>query len=723
MLRVCYLGLAVSTMLASPGTEEPANAEPTDPVADVLKPLKIVDADELAESEVPAPLALAPASDTNAPVIPPVPLRDKEPIAPPNVRLSPAMADVVKLVQAGVSPDVLMAYVTNSSAVFNVDSDVIVYLNDLGVTNTVITALIQHDSSPETVARKASAAAVQPLPPGVSTTAPVANVYPPAPQRTLPAPGQTSYPGDFSTVTDTNAYADAGTAVTAPLTPPAENVTVNYFYSSLSPYGSWVDVPGYGLCWQPTVAAADPYWRPYADRGRWLWSDAGWYWYSDYTWGWAPFHYGRWCSYPRYGWIWVPGSVWAPSWVTWRYTDAYCGWAPLPPGCGFRSGIGLTWYGHGVSIGFDFGLASHCWSYVPSAHFCDWNVRRHFLPANRLHAVHLAATPAHRFTTTHHNSMVMNHGIEPNTIARATRTKIPTAKITDHALPTDARVKPERLNTSGNNLAVVRPQLPKIQPGAAVVASRGTATKGQPINLSSGAAQANATTVPSGRQTLAPPRANNNAGSSAIVRDQANARNAANVIPNAGARQEPANRPNVNPSRPQATAPNVQRDTAIARNNVTPGGNPAPVGRTLAPPQTQSGTAQRVTPQQTAPPARLTPQQSSPAPQQSAPAPRVAPQTAPPTRGVSPMIRSFADTPRTAPSALAPPSVRSQAPSYSPQPSARPQFTAPSRAEVSRPSVAPPVQHSAPSVSRSAPSSGGGGGGGGRSSGGKNRGE
>src|SRR4026208_2340051 len=134
MLRGCYLGLAGSTLLASPGTEEPANAEPTDPVADVLKPIRIADADALAESEVPAPLALTPVpADTNAPVKPAVPLRDMEPVAPPNVKLSPAMADIVKMVQAGVSSDILMAYITNSSSVFHVDSDVIVYLNDLGV--------------------------------------------------------------------------------------------------------------------------------------------------------------------------------------------------------------------------------------------------------------------------------------------------------------------------------------------------------------------------------------------------------------------------------------------------------------------------------------------------------------------------------------------------------------------------------------------------------------
>src|SRR5580700_10197841 len=69
---------------------------------------------------------------------------------------------------------------------------------------------------------------------------------------------------------------------------------VNYFYSDLSPYGQWVDLAGYGWCWQPTVVAGNSQWQPYSDDGHWIYTDAGWFWQSDYPWGWAPFHYGRW---------------------------------------------------------------------------------------------------------------------------------------------------------------------------------------------------------------------------------------------------------------------------------------------------------------------------------------------------------------------------------------------------------------------------------------------
>jgi hypothetical protein len=33
----------------------------------------------------------------------------------------------------------------------------------------------------------------------------------------------------------------------------------------------------------------------------------------------------------EYGWVWCPGSTWYPSTAAWRTSDAYIGWAPIPP--------------------------------------------------------------------------------------------------------------------------------------------------------------------------------------------------------------------------------------------------------------------------------------------------------------------------------------------------------------------------------------------------------
>jgi len=101
------------------------------------------------------------------------------------------------------------------------------------------------------------------------------------------------------------------------------------FYQPLQSYGTWVDLPQYGRCFQPSGVSAD--WQPYT-MGHWEWTDAGWYWVSDEPWGWACFHYGTWTQDPRFGWCWIPGTDWAPSWVSWRYSDDYIGWAPTGPG-------------------------------------------------------------------------------------------------------------------------------------------------------------------------------------------------------------------------------------------------------------------------------------------------------------------------------------------------------------------------------------------------------
>ena len=60
---------------------------------------------------------------------------------------------------------------------------------------------------------------------------------------------------------------------------------------------------------------------------RALWLDVG----LREPFGWATYHYGRWGFSNRVGWFWVPGSRWAPAWVSWRSSNDYLAWAPLPP--------------------------------------------------------------------------------------------------------------------------------------------------------------------------------------------------------------------------------------------------------------------------------------------------------------------------------------------------------------------------------------------------------
>jgi hypothetical protein len=124
--------------------------------------------------------------------------------------------------------------------------------------------------------------------------------------------------------------------------------TVAFFYEALDPHGDWVRIDRYGYAFRPNVAR-DPRWRPYT-IGGWVFTDYGWTWRSEEPFGWATYHYGRWARVPRLGWVWVPGSEWGPAWVSWRRSDAYIGWAPLPPDAWSSSGFNAA-----VDSYFDIG--------------------------------------------------------------------------------------------------------------------------------------------------------------------------------------------------------------------------------------------------------------------------------------------------------------------------------------------------------------------------------
>lgn len=119
----------------------------------------------------------------------------------------------------------------------------------------------------------------------------------------------------------------------------APNISVDFFYDQLGDYGDWVEVGDYGYGWQPRDV--DPDWRPYSD-GRWAYTEAGWTWLSEEPYGWAVYHYGRWAQIERQGWVWIPGTEWAPAWVSWRRSPRHVGWAPLPPEASFRRSVGIS---------------------------------------------------------------------------------------------------------------------------------------------------------------------------------------------------------------------------------------------------------------------------------------------------------------------------------------------------------------------------------------------
>lgn len=125
------------------------------------------------------------------------------------------------------------------------------------------------------------------------------------------------------------------------------SINFNYFYTSLSPHGEWIELEPNYIVWRPTFVGRN--WSPY-NEGRWVYTSYGWHWDSYEPFGWAVYHYGRWFYDDWYGWVWTPGYEWAPAWVEFRYDDIYIGWAPLPPYAEFRPGIGIhfstNWHHH-----------------------------------------------------------------------------------------------------------------------------------------------------------------------------------------------------------------------------------------------------------------------------------------------------------------------------------------------------------------------------------------
>ena len=138
------------------------------------------------------------------------------------------------------------------------------------------------------------------------------------------------------------------------------NVSFQLFFDQLEPHGVWVRHARYNYVFCPT--GVDAAWRPYS-HGRWLYiQDRGWYFASDEPFAWATYHYGRWFADQELGWCWVPGTKWAPAWVSWRRSDTIVGWAPLPP------------EGDGFAVSLEVSrrdLPEGYWVYVPTEQFVE----------------------------------------------------------------------------------------------------------------------------------------------------------------------------------------------------------------------------------------------------------------------------------------------------------------------------------------------------------------
>jgi len=282
------------------------------------------------------------------------------------VSLPPGMVDVIGLTKAGFGEDGILAKVKKAGVSYDLTTEQMIYLKNQGVSENVISTLLQ--AGPATT------------PPPPVNTAPVT---PPPPSAVTSEPPSTPAPASTS-----SGPPEAGDATTTAPPPGEPVVNADYVQDQLSPYGSWVDVPEYGRCWQPSELPNG--WRPYYDGGHWVYTDAGLYWQSDYPWGAVAFHYGRWTwAGDYYRWIWVPGYEYAPAWVFWRHADAdgHLGWAPLPYGAVWANGGWWEYRGARFGVDYDFGFGPGFFVFVGYDHLWEPDYHRFVLHGAEFHRI------------------------------------------------------------------------------------------------------------------------------------------------------------------------------------------------------------------------------------------------------------------------------------------------------------------------------------------------
>ena len=238
------------------------------------------------------------------------------------------------------------------------------------------------------------------------------------------------------------------------------------FYTKLEPYGGWIETSDYGYVWQPRETESSRSWRPYTN-GRWVYTDAGWTWISEEPFGWATYHYGRWTRLRGIGWVWVPGNQWAPAWVSWRKSNDYVGWAPLPPEAQFDQHTGI----HNWSDSYyDIGPDQYC--FVPTREFGAQRIESTLVPPER--NVTIVNQTTNVTNITYNNTTVVNEG--PNYEELRTQSREPLQRFRlERNVNVDVAVEPPRPVVQGETVIVAAPVI------AAPVASERPPTVKQTI--------------------------------------------------------------------------------------------------------------------------------------------------------------------------------------------------------------------------------------------------
>src|SRR5437016_5242025 len=235
-----------------------------------------------------------------------------------------------------------------------------------------------------------------------------------------------------------------------PREPRGGAITTGYstFYNKLESYGDWIETGDYGYVFHPREAESSRSWRPYTN-GRWVYSDAGWTWISEEPFGWATYHYGRWTRLRGIGWVWVPGNQWAPAWVSWRKSNDYVGWAPLPPEARFDQHTGI----HNWSDSYyDIGPDQYC--FVSTREFGAQRIESALVPPER--NVTIVNQTTNVTNITYNNTTVVNEG--PNYEELRTQSREPLQRFRlERNVNVDVAVEPPRPVVQGETVIVAAP--------------------------------------------------------------------------------------------------------------------------------------------------------------------------------------------------------------------------------------------------------------------------
>ncbi len=220
------------------------------------------------------------------------------------------------------------------------------------------------------------------------------------------------------------------------------------FYTKLEPHGAWLETADYGYVWQPREAESSRSWRPYTN-GRWVYTDAGCTWISEEPFGWATYHYGRWTRLRGIGWVWVPGQQWAPAWVSWRKSNDYVGWAPLPPEARFDQRTGIhNWSDNYYDIGPD----QYC--FVATREFGAQRAESTILPPERNVAIVNQTTNVTNIT--YNNTTIVNEGPNYDEVRAQSREPMQRFRLERNA-SFDVNVEAPRPLVQGETVIVAAP--------------------------------------------------------------------------------------------------------------------------------------------------------------------------------------------------------------------------------------------------------------------------